>query len=216
MWIHVKPWNKGQRLSINLDIDNITMFLVNKVSVPNTIHQPSTFLLKNWFFSIFPYKYIGKSIWPLVYCLIKFGRPQVNDALYQVSKFPVFDFGDDFQRAFTIYGNDGHLGQLTRNICIKFNSPKPWRLNMKYGHNLPEGFRAEVVLISEFMWPWNKGHLLTWWIKYLTAKYDTSVFNSSRKYCCCFFSIFSPYECVRMSLWPFCRKINLVSSFEHT
>ena len=46
---------------------------------------------------------------------------------------------------FTIYGHDGHLGQVTWTININFRSPLPRRLHIKFGFDWPSGFKGEDV-----------------------------------------------------------------------
>ena len=73
----------------------ISIFSFNNVSVPNMIHKPST-VHKKWLFKIFSNIRIvnltflqGKQTSTWDHLLNKFGRPQVNNALYQVSMFHV-------------------------------------------------------------------------------------------------------------------------------
>ena len=51
----------------------------------------------------------------------------------------------DFYRVFTIYGHGGHLGHVTNMTRIKFLSPYPRRLHIKFGFDWPSGFREEDV-----------------------------------------------------------------------
>ena len=53
--------------------------------------------------------------------------------------------GEDFFKVFTIYGHGGHLGHVTWTIYINFRSPFPRRLHIKFGIELPSGFREEDV-----------------------------------------------------------------------
>ena len=46
---------------------------------------------------------------------------------------------------FLIYGRGGHLGHVTWIIFIKFRSPFPRRLHIKFGIEWPSGFREEDV-----------------------------------------------------------------------
>ena len=43
---------------------------------------------------------------------------------------------EDFLKFFTIYGHGGHLGHVTWTIYIKFHSPFPTRLHIKFGFDL--------------------------------------------------------------------------------
>ena len=52
---------------------------------------------------------------------------------------------EDFLKVFTIYGHGGHLGHVTWTIYIKFRSPFPRRLHIKFGIDWPSGFRGEDV-----------------------------------------------------------------------
>ena len=52
---------------------------------------------------------------------------------------------EDFRRVFTIYGRGGHLGHVTWIIYINFRYPFPRRLHIKFGFDLPSGFRGEDV-----------------------------------------------------------------------
>ena len=51
--------------------------------------------------------------------------------------------GEDFLRVFSIYGRGGHLGHVTQMPRIKFRSPFPWRLHIKFGFDRASGFRKE-------------------------------------------------------------------------
>ena len=52
---------------------------------------------------------------------------------------------EDFKRFLTIYGHDGHLGHVTWTIYIKFCSPFPRRLYIKFSFDWSTGFREEGV-----------------------------------------------------------------------
>ena len=52
---------------------------------------------------------------------------------------------EDFCRFLTIYRHGGHLGHVTWTIYIKFLSPLPRRLHIKFGFDWPSGFRGEDV-----------------------------------------------------------------------
>ena len=52
---------------------------------------------------------------------------------------------EDFLRFFSIYSNGSHLGHVTLTIYIKFLSPFPRMLHMKFGFDWPNGFRGEDV-----------------------------------------------------------------------
>ena len=52
--------------------------------------------------------------------------------------------GEEFY-VFTLYGQDGHLGDDTWTIYINFPSPFPRKLHIKFGFNWPSGFRREDV-----------------------------------------------------------------------
>ena len=52
---------------------------------------------------------------------------------------------EDFFKVFTIFEHGGHLGHVTWTICIKFRSPFPRRLHIKFGFDWPSGFRGEDV-----------------------------------------------------------------------
>ena len=51
---------------------------------------------------------------------------------------------EDFLR-FLPYGHGGHLGHVTWTIYTNFRSPFPRRLHIKFGFDLPSGFRGEYV-----------------------------------------------------------------------
>ena len=51
---------------------------------------------------------------------------------------------EDFIKVFTIYGHGGHLGHVTCTIYINFLSHFPRRIHMKFGIDLPIGFREDV------------------------------------------------------------------------
>ena len=51
--------------------------------------------------------------------------------------------GEVFFIFFTIYGHGGHLGHVTWTTYIKFCSPFPRRLHIKFGFDWPSGFRGE-------------------------------------------------------------------------
>ena len=50
--------------------------------------------------------------------------------------------GEDFSRVLTIYGRSGHLGHVTKMPRTNFCSPYPRRLHIKFGFDLPSGFRG--------------------------------------------------------------------------
>ena len=50
-----------------------------------------------------------------------------------------------FLKVSTIYGHGGHLSHVTWTIYIKFLSPFPMRLHMKFGIDWSGGFRGEDV-----------------------------------------------------------------------
>ena len=45
-------------------------------------------------------------------------------------------------KVLTIYGRQA--GHVTRTVSAIFRSPKPWRLQIKFGYNWPSGFRGDV------------------------------------------------------------------------
>ena len=51
---------------------------------------------------------------------------------------------EDFLKVFTIYGHDGYLCHVTWAIYIKFHSPFPRRLQMKFGIDWLSDFREDV------------------------------------------------------------------------
>ena len=53
--------------------------------------------------------------------------------------------GEVVFKVFTIYGHGGHLGHVTWTIYANFRSPFPRRLHIKFGFDLPSGFRGEDV-----------------------------------------------------------------------
>ena len=50
-----------------------------------------------------------------------------------------------FLKVFTIYGHGGHLGHVTLTVYIKFCSPFPRRLHIKFGFDWPSSFIGEDV-----------------------------------------------------------------------
>ena len=50
---------------------------------------------------------------------------------------------EDFLKCFTIYGQGGHLGHVTKMPRINFRFPFPKRLHIKLGFFWPSGFREE-------------------------------------------------------------------------
>ena len=50
--------------------------------------------------------------------------------------------GEDF----SIYGQGGYLGHVTRTIYINFRSPFARRLHIKFGFDWPSDYRGEDVL----------------------------------------------------------------------
>ena len=52
---------------------------------------------------------------------------------------------EDFLKVFTIYRHGSHLGHVTWTIYIKFRSPFPRRLHIKFAFDWPSGFRGEDV-----------------------------------------------------------------------
>lgn len=89
----------------------------------------------------FPYKSIGKSIWPFHKKVI--GQPNVCINLVDLESTMLYakfqsslslGSGEEvLQRVFTIYMHGGHLCQRTITIWTNFHSPRPKRLNIKYG-----------------------------------------------------------------------------------
>ena len=75
-----------------------------------------------------------------------FGRPPIPDDLCKDSawRHPLF-WRRSFLKVFTIYGHGSHLSEWTATILAKFYSPAPRRLQMKFEHHWPRGFRGEVV-----------------------------------------------------------------------
>ena len=53
--------------------------------------------------------------------------------------------GEEDFLSFTIYRHGGHLAHVTWTIYIKFRSPFPRRLQIKFGFDWPRGFRGEDV-----------------------------------------------------------------------
>ena len=53
--------------------------------------------------------------------------------------------GEDFERGFTIHGQGGHLGHVTKMPRSNFCSTYPRRLHIKFGFDWPSGFRIEDV-----------------------------------------------------------------------
>ena len=51
--------------------------------------------------------------------------------------------GEEYFKVYTIYGHGGHLGNVTLTIYINFRSPFPRRLRIKFGFDLPSGFKGE-------------------------------------------------------------------------
>ena len=51
----------------------------------------------------------------------------------------------DFFKVFTLYGHDSYLGHVTWTIYINFRLSFQRRLHMKFGFDLPSGFRGEDV-----------------------------------------------------------------------
>ena len=52
---------------------------------------------------------------------------------------------EDFLRVFTIYGHGDHLGHVTQMLGTNFCYPYQRRLHIKFGFDLPSGFRGEDV-----------------------------------------------------------------------
>ena len=53
---------------------------------------------------------------------------------------------EDFLKVFIIYmyGRGGHLGNMTWTIYINFGSSYPRRLYIRFGFDLPSGFREDL------------------------------------------------------------------------
>ena len=69
---------------------------------------------------------------------------RVPDATYQVSwKSAHWLWRRRFLKVFVIDSHGGHLGNVTWSIYINFRSPFLMVLHMKFGFNLPSGFRGE-------------------------------------------------------------------------
>ena len=54
--------------------------------------------------------------------------------------------GEDFFNVFTIYGHGGHVGRVTKLICINFHSHSPLSLHMSFGSKWPNCFCENQVL----------------------------------------------------------------------
>ena len=52
---------------------------------------------------------------------------------------------EDFEGFFTIYGHRGHLGHVTWIIYIHIDYPFLLMLHIKFGFDLPSGFRGDDV-----------------------------------------------------------------------
>ena len=66
-----------------------------------------------------------------------------------IPSFVVIGSGEeDFRRVFTIYGRGGHLGHVTQMPRTIFRSSYPKRHHIKFGFDLPSGFRDVLVLRS--------------------------------------------------------------------
>ena len=50
---------------------------------------------------------------------------------------------EDLSRVFTIFGRDGHLGQLTKILRAKFQCHYPRRLHIRFQLDRSSGFRDE-------------------------------------------------------------------------
>ena len=68
-----------------------------------------------------------------------------------------FGSGEDFLRVYTIYGNGGHLGHVTRTIWTNLGSLSLRSLHMKFDFDWPGGFWKNYVLI--YCWDSNISNL---------------------------------------------------------
>ena len=64
---------------------------------------------------------------------------------------------EKFYRVFTIYGHVGHLGQVTKTICINLGLLILRSFHMKFMFNWPNGFCENYVLI--YCWDFNMSSL---------------------------------------------------------
>ena len=64
-------------------------------------------------------------------------------AKFQNNRFLVLE--KKILKVFTIYGHGGHLGHVTLTIYIKFCSPFPRRLHIKFGYDFQSFFLGEDV-----------------------------------------------------------------------
>ena len=121
-------------------------------------------ILLNWPFAIFPNLLLGNSFYhsyaqstifnlavkqvkdnpgsPLIDILQNL-IPQCYNA--QLLGHRTSGSGEEDFNGFTIYRRGGPLGLVTWTIHIHFHSPSPRRLHMKFGYDLPSGFREEDV-----------------------------------------------------------------------
>ena len=53
---------------------------------------------------------------------------------------------EDFFKVFSRYGHGGHVGHVTRLICINFHSNSPLSFHMSFGSKWPNGFCEQQVL----------------------------------------------------------------------
>ena len=49
-------------------------------------------------------------------------------------------------KVFTIYGHGGHVGHVTKLICINFHSHSPLSFHMNFGYKWPDCFCEKQVL----------------------------------------------------------------------
>ena len=145
--------DKGQWLTLTFDI-----LKGSCTNLVDYIYQLWYHWLSFWkihCFTFFPYKSIRDKICP---CRkIGQGQPRVIIWINLVvlmhsmlhTKFqghwPFGSGKEDYLKVFTIYGHGGYLGHVTWTIWTNFCSPVPRRRHMKFGFNLPSGFRGEDV-----------------------------------------------------------------------
>ena len=111
---------------------NISVFLVNKRSVPFMIHQPST-VLKKLTFQYFSQMnalecqsnlFAGKAKVYLGSSFDKIWKASSHQCCIHVQSFKVLCFLVLEKKSFTIYGHGGHLGQEIPTIWINFCSAR--------------------------------------------------------------------------------------------
>ena len=165
IWV---TFNLAERLKVNLDlwnlfIDIVSLRLTYQVRIMTlvpTVLKNQLFKKKNPFKCIRkqnrPWSLVGQGQSRIIIWINLLGPTSPMLHTKSQSHLP-FGSGEDFLRVYTIYGNGGHLGHVTRTIWTNLVSLSLRSLHMKFDFDWPGGFWKNYVLI--YCWDSNISNL---------------------------------------------------------